>query len=294
MSRRLPPRALLGLLPALLVAGACSGKQRATRGAADSSTIEVVDAAGVRHTLPGPVRRVVSLVPSATLTLAALGAEDVLVGRTDFDTTSWAAHIPSVGGGLHPSIEAIVALHPDVVVSFAGTQDRDTPARLAGFGIPDLAIRPDRIADVKKEIDILGRVTGHVQRADSLVRSIDRGLAGIRSSVAGLPKPRVAYLLGGTPPWVAGSGTYIDELVTIAGGHNVFHDLGSLYAAVSPEEIAARDIQVVLVPRSATFDRRLAPHARVAVVSGALELPGPDVVSAARDLARLIHGESHQ
>ncbi len=292
--RRRSPRAPLGLLPALLLVGACHGKRSPARtnDASANGPIHLVDAAGVEHDFSRPVHRVVSLVPSATLTLGALGARDVLVGRTDFDTVSWAAHVPSVGGGLHPSVEAIVALHPDLVVFFSGKQDSGTPARLDQLGIPHLAVRPDRISDVKNTIEILGKVTGHPARADSLVRSITLGLAAVRDSVRGLPHPLVAYVLGGTPPWVAGPGTYIDELITIAGARNAFADLGSLYAAVSPEEIADRHLDIVLVPKKSTFDRDLAPHARIAVVSGALELPGPDVVSAARDLARLIHGDT--
>jgi ABC-type Fe3+-hydroxamate transport system substrate-binding protein len=295
MRRRLPPHALVALFAALLVAPGCSAKSASTHdesGSRRSNSIEVVDAAGVRHIFSRPVHRVISLVPSATLTLDALGARDVLVGRTDFDTASWTRQLPSVGGGIHPSVEAIVALHPDLVVLFAGKQDAQTPARLDQLGIAHLAVRPDRIEDVKTTIEILGRVTGHAERADSLVESMEQGLAAVRSSVAGLSRPRVAYVLGGTPPWVAGPGTYIDELITIAGGRNAFEDLGSLYAAVSPEELVARHLDVLLVPKATPFERSLVPGARVEVVSGALEIPGPDVVSAARNLAHLIHGDS--
>ncbi len=292
-TRRPSPRALPPLLAALVVVlGACSGRSESSRTARGPTSIRVVDAAGTVHVLPRPARRVVSLVPSATLTLADLGARSVLVGRTDYDTTAWERSLPSVGGGLDPSIEAIVALHPDLVVFFAGSEDPQTPARLAQLGIPHLAVRPDRISEIKRMIELLGRVTGHEARADSLVRAVDRGLDQVRREVAGLPRPRVAYVLGGTPPWVAGPRTYIDELITIAGGRNAFEDLDAPYAAVSPEELVARHIDLVLVSRSTAYDRSLTPRARVAVVGGALELPGPDVVAAASDLARLIHGDT--
>ena len=95
-------------------------------------------------------------------------------------------------------------------------------------------------------------------------------------------------MLGGTPPWVAGPGTYIDELIRLAGGINVFSDLESLYGAVSPEEFVARNIDLVLLPRGAAFDRAMAHGAHVAEVDPGLEIPGPGVAEAARDLADIL------
>ncbi|MCG6987550.1 MAG: helical backbone metal receptor [Gemmatimonadetes bacterium] len=260
-------------------------------GASSSSTDSVVvtDADGHRVALPGPAHRIVSLVPSATLTLGALGERGSVVARTDFDTVSWAAHLPSVGGGLHPSIEAIVAARPDLVVRFGGSQDTRTPARLHELGIPQLAIRPNRIEDIFHIITLLGRVTGSGAAADSLMRSLRSRLDAVHRSVAGLPKVRTVYVLGGSPPWVAGPGTYIDQLITLGGGVNVFSDLDTKYAPVSPEELVARHIDVVLTPHGSDFDRRLVAGVPVRKVSGSLELPGPAVAAAARDVARLLH-----
>jgi len=294
MTRRSAPRSFPAILAGLILAGAgsCSGKAARDEQAVEDHSIAIVDAEGVRQEIPVPVQRVISLVPSAMETLDALGARDVLVARTDFDTASWAAGLPSVGGGLHPSVETIVSLHPDLVLLFGGRQDPQTPERLRELGIPHLALRPDRIADVEHMIELLGRVTGRANRADSLVAGIDHTLSAVRSEVAGRARPRVAYVLGGRPPWVAGPGTYIDELISIAGGTNVFQDLESLYSAVSPEELVARKIDVVLLPPGAAFDRTLVPGARVEVVPGDLERPGPDVATMARDLARLLHPDT--
>jgi ABC-type Fe3+-hydroxamate transport system substrate-binding protein len=82
----------------------------------------------------------------------------------------------------------------------------------------------------------------------------------------------------------------VDEIIRLAGGVNVFGDLGSLYAAVSPEELVARDIDVVLLQKESTFDRRLVDGARIVEVGGALELPGPAVAEAAREVARALRG----
>lgn len=238
----------------------------------------------------GPATRIISLVPSATLTLREIGAADRLVGRTDFDTAAWVADLPSVGGGLEPNLEAIVSLRPDLVVRFAGSQDRRTPARLDDLGIPHIAVRPDRIEDVLETVRILGRATGLERSAAELVTRIEAGLADVEERVRPYPRKRVAYVLGGTPPWVAGSGTYIHELVTLAGGDNVFADLGELYAGVSPEEIRSREIDVVLVSGPNVFDASLAPDARIEIVDASIEIPGPHLADAALHLAELLHG----
>ena len=256
--------------------------------AGDSTT--VVDAAGRRLVLGGPARRIISLVPSATATLEAIGAGDALVGRTDFDAQAWASALPSVGGGLEPSLEAIVSLRPDLVVRFAGEQDPRTRERLDALGIPYVTVRPDGLADIFETARLLGRVTGREQAADSLERALRRGLDDTARAAALLPRLRVAYVLGGTPPWVAGPGTYIDEVLSLLGGDNVFSDLGALYSAVSPEELRSRDIDVVLVSSLGDFDGGLTPGARVVAIGDALEIPGPGVVEAAREVAELMHG----
>jgi iron complex transport system substrate-binding protein len=296
MARRGAPRAPATRFVALTLAtagfvacGGPGGSSGAEGREATGDAVVIKDADGRVVRLAGPARRIVSLVPSATLTLGALGAQASVVARTDFDTASWTRSLPSVGGGLQPSVEAIVSVHPDLVVRFGGPQDAKTAERLGALGIPQISVRPDRVEDVLDIIALLGRATGRVRAADSLVRSIRAELDAVRASVAGLPKVRTVYILGGSPPWVAGPGTYIDELITLGGGVNVFSDLGSKYAAVSPEEIVARDVETVLTPPGSTFDRRLLPDVQVKTVSAALELPGPAVAEAARDVAHLLH-----
>ena len=254
----------------------------------------VVDAAGVRHQFTRPARRIISLVPSATMTIKAIGAGQALVGRTDFDTDAWVADRPSVGGGLGPNLEAIVALDPDLVIRFAGGQDPRTAARLDELGIPHLAVRPDAVEDIYEMTGIIGQATGRESAADSLVQSLSTGLSELARAVADWPRLQVAYVLGGSPPWVTGPGTYIDEVITLVGGDNVFGDLDALYSAVSPEEFHRRDIDVVLVSERGNFDESLTPDARVEEIGGALDLPGPGIVEAARNLARKIHGRPLQ
>lgn len=238
--------------------------------------------------LDSPARRIVSLVPSATQTLDALGMRGALVARTDFDTARWTRSLPSVGGGLHPRLEAIIAVHPDLVIRFGGSQDARTPTRLDEVGIQHVSIRPDRVEDVLTTIRMLGRLTGSESRADSLVAELQAELDAIREAAISRPSPRVAYVLGGSPPWVAGPGTYIDEIMRLAGGINAFGDLGSLYAAVSPEQFLGREIDVILTPDGSALEDRLVGDAFVAVTSDALEIPGPALGRAAREVAAIL------
>jgi iron complex transport system substrate-binding protein len=138
----------------------------------------------------------------------------------------------------------------------------------------------------------LGRVTGADSAADSLVRALEAGLAELSQRVEQLPRLRAVYVLGGTPPWVAGPDTYIDEIIRLVGGDNAFQDLGALYSAVSPEELRARKIDVVLVSDASQFDATLTPQARIVEIGDALEIPGPHVVDAAWRVAELLHGTS--
>lgn len=282
------PRARGGLALPLLLALACGGE--ADRTAVADPAVAVTDAAGRTVALAEPARRVVSLVPSATQVLEALGAGERLVGRTDFDTATWAAGIPSVGGGLEPNLEAVVSLRPDLVIRFAGEQDPATPARLDDLGVPHAAVRPDRIAGILESVRIVGEMVGRPAAADALARRLRAGLDSVGHAHEGGASPRVAYVLGGTPPWVAGPGTYIHELIELAGAENAFAGLGSPYASVSPEEFVAREVHVILADQPGDVPPRLAGDVPVRLVSDALELPGPGVVRAAREVARLVHG----
>jgi iron complex transport system substrate-binding protein len=253
------------------------------------------DAEGIQEgeasALPGRPQRILSLVPSATQTLQALGAGQLLVGRTDYDTASVLAHLPSVGGGLQPSLEAVVALDPDLVIRFAGDSDQATSRRLTQLEIPQLEVRPDRMADVRETILELGVITGHQGKAADLVARMDSTLLEIESRLRGRTPRKVAYLLGGNPPWAAGGGTFVEEVIGVAGGINVFHDLKSLYGPVSPEELMAREIDLILVPEGSEvqlpgMDRP------VRLVPSSIEVPGPYLAREAWRLAEILHPEA--
>ena len=254
--------------------------------------LEVIDDSGTRHHFGAPPERIVSLVPSATETLLALGIGERLVGRTDYDRLPELRGLPSVGGGLQPNLEVLVALEPDLVIVFEGESDRATGERLRNLGVPHFSIRPDGIADIRTIVERLGRITGTTPAADSLLAGIQGALDDVAARVESRPRRKVVYLMGGEPPWVAGPGTYIHELMVAGGADNVVEDLGGLYGPISLEELLTREVDLILVSeQTGAVPPQLSAVAQ-ARVPGWVEVPGPRLGKAARTLARLVHPEA--
>jgi len=248
----------------------------------------VRDAAGVDHvptTLPA---RIISLVPSATETLVAIGAIDLIVARTDYDELPELSGLPSIGAGLQPNLEAILAQAPDLVIYFYGASEETTPRRLRDAGIQTFGVRPDRIEDVRKTITDLGAITGHLKEATTLLSDLDASLAEVSARIAGLPRVQVVFTLGEDPPWVAGPGSYISELITVAGGDNVFADVGSLYGPASLEQFLVREIDIVLTTSEGELPEQIS---RLGVIRlpAFVEVPGPRLHLAASAIARALH-----
>ncbi len=258
---------------------------------AGGSGVVVVDARGDTVVLPGPAERILSLVPSVTQMLDRMGAAHHLVGRTDYDTLTSIAHLPSVGGGLGPNLEIVRTLDPQVVITFAGESDLRTSRGLRALGIAEVAVRPDRLADIPPIVEILGLVTGRSEDSRTLAEEMTTELGRVRATVASLPPVRAAYLLGGSPPLAASPGTFISDLVELAGGRNVLQDLDGLYAPVSPEILRIRPIDVLLVGQGGHLDERITVGRRVAEIPSWVEVPGPHLGAAAWIVARALHPE---
>jgi iron complex transport system substrate-binding protein len=248
-----------------------------------------VDDAGAEVVLEVPPTRILSLVPSATEILVALGQLDRLVGRTDFDVEGPVAALPSVGGGLGPSMERVVSLAPDLVIRFRAESDPATAQQLDARGIVHLAIRPDGIGDIRRIIRLLGSVVGTPSQADSLNAAIQAELDEVSTRVRGAARPRVAFL-SGDPPSVAGPNTFLHELVERAGGVNAFADIGALYAQISVEEVLRREIDMILTPEGTPIPEAL-ERITVRRVPLAVLTPGIHVGATARLLATLLHPE---
>lgn len=235
--------------------------------------------------------RILSLIPAVTELLVELGAEGRIVGRTDYDTASAVRALPSVGGGIGPSLERVLELRPDLVIRFAGPSDAATGARLDDAGIRHVAVRLDRIEDLLAIVTLMGRELENPQGAANLRSRLEGELEGVRTRVAGRPRVRVVYLLGGDPPLVASAGTFLHELLEIAGAENLLATAGPLYAPVSVEAILALAPDLILASEGSRIPVGLR-GIPLRTTPTWLEIPGAHLGRGAARLADLLHPAS--
>ena len=238
--RRFPRRFFAALASGLAVA-ACGRPAARPQG-----PIEVTDDAGRRIAIARPAQRIVSLAPSSTELLFALGAGAQVVGRT-----TWCKHppaaeqVPAVGDGVNPNIEAVAARQPDLVVLYKSALNATAAEQLARLQIPAVILSQDRLADVARDARVLGALTGRAATGDSIA-------AVLEELVAQPPPPattKLAFVVWDNPLTVIGAGSFLDELARHAGAANVFADVTTPSAAVSLETLASRDPDVIAVIR---------------------------------------------
>ena len=249
---------------------------------------------------PATPGRVVSLNPATTAMLFAMGDSARIVGRTRWDTyPPGVQSIPSVGDGLRPSVEAVLARHPDLVVLYASADDRAAAQALQRAGIATVSMRVDRISDFARVLDLLGRIM-HDSGAAAVVRdSVLATIARVRTQTADLPRPKSVWVFDESPLRVLGAGSYLNTLLTDAGGANAYADLADPAPLVSLEDVFHRDPDVVLVSpataRAMRADPRWQtwlsnPKHRVVVPDTALVgMPSVRMGEAATQLAALLH-----
>lgn len=271
------------------------------------AAVQVTDGTGRTLTLPALSRRIVSLVPGVTEMLYAIGAEDRLVGRTDFcDYPPEARSKPSVGGTVSPSLEVLVTLKPDLVVATSAGNSDETRRQLERLRVPLYLVDPHGLSDVFRTMTRLGALTEREGRAAEVVAGLERRVRAVAVRVAALPRPRVLYVVWPEPLIVPGRGAAVTELIELAGGESVSADGPEGYPRYSVEAAVARGPEVIILARHGAGT---APYAREkwerfadlpAIRAGRLHAVdgdlfhrfGPRVVDALEILARLLHPEA--
>ena len=272
----------------------------------------VSDMLGRTVVVPDRPLRVVSLAPSLTETVYALGRGDWLVGVTEFcDYPPEARSKPRVGGIAAPSLERIVSLAPDLALTTAEGNSRNTMEQLERLGISTFALKPDSYAGVIGSIESLGRVLGAERAAWRVVQEIQERVRTVRSAVADQPRPRVLYLIWTDPLIAAGAASYINDLLGLAGGQNVVKERTVPYPRLDWEQVIGRAPQIILVADHRADAGRTASAAagtprewlgwqavpairsgRVVPIPGDTVLrPGPRVGEGLARLAQAIHRE---
>ena len=300
-------RRLVGCLPLISIAlvGACADAPR-------RSAASVQHAAGATDDFGAPLPapgtagvRIVSLNPTVTEALFAIGSGPRLVARSKWDTfPTEALAVPSVGDGIRPSVEAVLATRPSLVLLYASADNRPAAEALRRASIPVVALRVDRLAELDELLQLLGRLTGDSVRAQQVGDSVRATLDRVRALTSRQTRrPAVLWPVWDTPPMVIGGGSYLDELVEIAGGRNVFHELSAPSPTVSIEEILRRAPDEVITSAASAERLRQRPGwrelpavkaKRFLLVDPALTgRPSVNVGMAAVHLARLLHPALH-
>lgn len=196
-----------------------------------------------------PARRIVSLVPSTTELLCALGLADALVGVTVYcvEPRDVVRAKTRVGGEKDPDLDAIRALAPDLVVANVEENLREHVEALRAGGIPVCVTFPRTVADSLAMIRELGEVTGAVDGARAVLAELEPLLAAVRGRLAGRRPTPVFYPIWRDPWMTIGGDTYIHDLLATCGGANVFGDRDR-YPTTTLDEVATRAPEVVLLP----------------------------------------------
>lgn len=240
--------ALLCALTTLMVAG-CSLDASHADAAAEGADAErfVVDGRGVRLSLATPRRRVVSLVPSLTEVVVALGGAEFLVGRTRFDEDPRIAGVTSVGGTVDPDVEAILDLRPDLVITWSDADARSLTERFEAFRIPVYAARARSIDDFERHVLALGALLGHEAEGEAVVTDVRGRLDALRTDVREDDRPSVLFVVWPKPLITTGGGTFVDELIRAVGARGAFDDVADPWPTVSFEQVLERRPDVVVI-----------------------------------------------
>jgi len=290
----------------LLLGTAPSRAQSASLSSSTSPVYyEVRDETGRSVRIPQPVRRIVSLAPSLTETVYALGLQDRLVGDTEFcDYPPDAQKKTKVGGAINPSIEQIAALHPDLVLVTKGLNRLETVHALDNLGISSYATDPHTVNDIIASSKKLADLLGVPEAGASVAAEMERQLAALQQRLASSPAKRVLFVVWHQPLISVGKHTFIADALRYAGAVSIV-DAEQDWPQVSLEEAARLQPDYLVFAAShseasppglealstlpgwrimdAVSDRRYA------VIGDAVNRPAPRIVSAIEELARQLH-----
>ncbi len=273
------------------------------------SSRSFVDDAGRNIYLAKPPVRIISLAPSVTEMVFAIGAEDRLVAVTDFCDFPPEAAAKTKIGYSNPNLEVIMALKPDLVLAPKEFLRPDVVAALDQLKVPVFVMAATTIEDILAHLGTLGRMLGHPAAATDLTMNLRRELTEIKSRMETRPPIRVLYVLNSQPLITVGPGSFIDQLITLAGGVNVAAKSATPYPRLNMETVLSEDPEALIFPvgqaegiseseqqtwrqwAGMTAVKRGRLHQ---IPASLLNRPGPRIVQALRKLADIIHPESAQ
>ncbi len=272
------------------------------------AALTVRDAVGRTVEVPPEPRRIVSLAPNITEMLYALGLAARGAGVTIFcDWPPDAAAKPKVGGVINPSLETIVALGADLVLATADGNRPEDVNRLAGLGVAVYTIDTRSLADVLRSLVAIGELTGRAAQAQEIAAGFARRRAAAAARVAGSAPVSVFVAIDRAPLISAGDGTFVGELLTLAGGSNIAGASKIKYPVFSLEQLLAADPEGIidavdpspvsaaeLISRWSTLPGAAALKAlrtgrMISVGQGSFFRPGPRIIDSLERLVEILH-----
>jgi iron complex transport system substrate-binding protein len=226
-----------------------------TQNETTQKNITVIDDEGTSTTLTSIPQRIISLAPSNTQILFAIGVGNNVVGVTDYDHypydfSAWVAagNMTSIGGFSTPNKETIASLNPDLILA-TPINDPDV-VTLRNLGYKVLVLNPNDVNGVLQDLIMVGKATGADENATSLVNSINSQINAITEKIeaANLPKPLVYYEVWDPPLMSVGNTSFINDVIAKAGGQNIFQNESQGYPTVSSETIVQKNPEVILLP----------------------------------------------
>ena len=285
----------LVLLSIALVLTACSPTEQ-------TPVDYVFDDLGRLVAINGTPQRIVSLAPSNTEILFALGLGDKVVGVTDWcDYPPEALEKEKVGGYVTPDIEKIVALNPDLILVAYGTP-MEVINTMVGLGLTVFGIKTTDLDDVLNDIKTVGEITDKEVEAQVLTSEMAVGIKAVTDETSGLEqRPRVFYIVGHEPSlWTAGQGTFIHELIEKGGGVNTCQNITG-YSEISIEYVLARNPEIIItsewsydwaINASELASTNASQTGRIYTLDDDLaQRPGPRLVDGLEWFAYFIHPE---
>ena len=298
----LGPFVRLAVVICLTLFAACTPKGTANQGA----TREITDDAGRRVSLPDKVDRVVSLAPNLTEIMFAVGAGNRLVGRTSYcDYPAEAKAIAEVGDTLHPSLERIIALKPQVVLVSTSSQLEVFTQQLHGQNIAVYVTDPHDLEGVFRSIGQIGEIVGEKDRANLLVQKLRERTSAVEQAVKQKQPVRVFYQVSGEPLYTAGHDAFVTDLMRRAGGASVTVDVPGAWPKYSNESALAARPEAIILPSGGSMGEANSNVAEAlrqspAVLQGRvykinddhLARPGPRSVDGLEEMARALHPDA--
>jgi iron complex transport system substrate-binding protein len=295
----------LGLVVALLlVTGfACSRTQQPETAAA---TQRITDDAGRNITLPARIDRVITLAPNLTEIVFAIGAGDRLVGDTSFcDYPPEAKNVAKVGDTLHPSLERVIALKPQLVIVSTASQLEVFTQQLQNQNIAVFVTDPHDLEGVFRTIEQIARIMGQQQQAKALVEKLRARTNAVEQAVKQAKPVRVFYQLSAEPLYTAGHDSFVTDLMRRAGAISVTADVAGDWPKYSNESALAANPDAIILPTGGSMgsaNTNVAEPLRnsPAVQAGRvykinddhLVRPGPRAVDGLEEMARALHPEA--